>query len=409
MASAFSLLFGSGADAQQVSSRLLAESSGVQRVAFDVTWPMSLGDQIDSLKIAEIDNASYAALSRGLIAVSENVDLVSRSAPSIVIRETQFDEIAIELSSDSLIEALAQPSVELVSIGYFRKQLVGSVQVRLVDYDRERGVLRRYRRVVVEIEQPGLPLGRLGSANSRKARVTQSVLSSGTVFKIPIVEDGVYRISRQLLVELGLQPDAVEPNRVQVFSNGGAPLPASNAASRVDDLAELPVFVVGGGDGAFADSDEVTFFAQGPTGWRYESSSQFEHYVNPFDLNNYIFIKVGSGESRRLSAPGQNPAVADATFSQSTGRFFIDFDEFNWSKDHGSGLTWVSDPIQVSGRLDILSGVSLPGGLPGELQVSGVAAISSNPITSVRFNRGSETVATVRAAFGISTRSDQPT
>ncbi len=414
---ALACLRASPALGQVLTTAVDSPAPGSHLVTFEFSWPQSLSDQVDSLGITGLTPSALSALSNGVLLTSENITLATGAAPSFVtVRESEFDELALPAPGDSIPSVLLTPTAEVVGIGMMRKEYVGSVQVRVVDYDRERGVLRRYRRIVVDVNESLAAVSRsttqsVGGFSPRvQNRATKSVLADGQVFKIPITDDGIYRVTRQLLVELGLQPDSIDPNRVRVFSNGGAPVPASNGDPRIDDLAELPVTVDGGGDGSFAAGDGVVFFGQGPTGWIWdESDLQYEHYVNPFDLNSYVFVKVGVDVNKQLASPGLAPASPDATFNESTGRFFVDFDESNWSKDHGSGLTWVSNPIQTSGRLDVLTNQDLPGAVAGDLQISGVAAISSNPVTSVVFSRSGETVATVRAAFGISSRSDQPT
>ena len=393
--------------AQQVTTSI--ERTGSSQVyTFDLSWPMGLSAQIDTLGITRLDSLALTVLSGGVLSVSDIVGLSDLAPKRVMIRQQDFDEVSI--AAGSLPSALDRPSAELVAPGMYRKRPVASLVVRLVDYDASAGKLRRYRRIVVEVPDRGQVASKLSAPMQFSSRVTESVLSSGTIFKIPVDADGVYRIDRQLLIELGLQPDGIEPNRVQVYSNGGIPLPAPNSESRVDDLAELPVFVTGGGDGSFAANDAVVFFAKGPSGWKWNNTTErWEHYVNPFSVSNYVFVKIGSTASRQPTTPGEDPGVADATFTQSTGRYFADFDDFNWSKEHGSGLTWVSNPIQVGGRLDVFSNLTLPGELPGPVRLVGSVAISSNPITSVDFSSSGQSLATVRAAFAISSRSDQPT
>ena len=92
-----------------------------------------------------------------------------------------------------------------------------------------------------------------------------------------------------------------------------------------------------------------------------------------------------------------SPTFADATvFSEVTGRVFVDFDDFNWSKQNGSGLTWVSSPIDPTGRLDILTDSLPPGFNGGEVAYLGRVAIKSNPAAFARFGNGSTQLGQVR-------------
>ena len=293
---------------------------------------------------------------------------------------------------------------------------MANVEARLVTYDAATRTLRRYRRLVLDVA--------FGTAPSASARafgasrppenphlaVEESVLASGTVFKIPIAEEGVYRIDRDVLAALGLSPDQIEPNRLKMYGNGGAPLPALNSAPRPADLVENPVYVRGGGDGSFDAGDVLLFWASGPRGWRYDAEKDaWTHYVHPFSKENYYFLKVDGVDGRRVGE-GSFPGYADATDVQEvTGRHVADFDETMWSKEHGSGQTWVSRRIESDGRLDVFSGATLPGFAGGEVRYEARVAIRSvelYPAASVQFVSGS--VLAEVSAGSVSRRVDAP-
>ncbi|MDX1666571.1 MAG: hypothetical protein R3350_05060, partial [Saprospiraceae bacterium] len=54
------------------------------------------------------------------------------------------------------------------------------------------------------------------------------VLAEGTWFKIETTETGVYRIDRDVISSLGLNPDAVDPDHLRIYGNGGRPLPGKD-------------------------------------------------------------------------------------------------------------------------------------------------------------------------------------
>ena len=91
-----------------------------------------------------------------------------------------------------------------------------------------------------------------------------------------------------------------------------------------------------------------------------------------------------------------------------TGRFFVDPDVFIWSKEHGSGHTWVSNPIQAGGRFDLLSGTDLPGFSGGDVSLTARVAIKSNPLATVRFTSGTQIIGDVIASRIISQGAEQP-
>ncbi|NBC17952.1 MAG: hypothetical protein GVY18_11640, partial [Bacteroidetes bacterium] len=191
---------------------------------------------------------------------------------------------------------------------------------------------------------------------------------------------------------------------MQVFTNGGEPLPALNSAPRPADLVETPVFVRGGGDGSFDDGDAVFFYADGPSGWDYVVErngsgaiidQRWTHYVHPYDTTNYVFIKVAGTESAQVGV-GEAPGTAGGTVrEQVQGRFFEDFDEYMWSREAGTGLTWVSNRIFDGGSRTLLENEALPGLASGSAEFVLRSAAGSTQQSQLRFDLNSGTLGTV--------------
>ena len=162
--------------------------------------------------------------------------------------------------------------------------------------------------------------------------MTRSVLADGTWFKVPITQEGVYRMDRAFITSvLGLTPGSVDPNSIRVFGNGGAMLPALNSAPRPEDLVENPSFVQGGGDGRFDEGDYVLFFAKGPRGWTWgdspfqQGTKAWQHYLHLFSNTNYYFIRVG-GSGPRVGAGSFLDATAPTVLSTFEARHFVEVD-----------------------------------------------------------------------------------
>jgi hypothetical protein len=171
-----------------------------------------------------------------------------------------------------------------------------------------------------------------------------------------------------------------------------------NDSDRPADLVQNPVFARGGGDGSFDENDALIFYAEDTAGWEYDAEAgEWTHYVNPFSSQNYYFLKVAGEDGLRVeTAPF--PAYVDATvFTTVPGRLYVDFDRFNWNKQNGSGLTWLSNPIDPTGRLDILRDSIPPGFQGGEVQFRARTAIKSNPSALAYFSIGGAQVAQIQA------------
>lgn len=139
---------------------------------------------------------------------------------------------------------------------------------------------------------------------------SHSVLSSGTWYKIGLPETGIYKLTYSDLSSLGVNMSGLNPRNIRIYHNGGGVLPELNAASRHDDLVEIPIFVSGESDGKFDQGDYILFFGGGPVSWSYKASNAlFEHNQNPYDDYAYAFLTVSLGAGKRI---GENDEITEA-------------------------------------------------------------------------------------------------
>ena len=409
----------SAAQAQGIQLRLLEERTDGAVYELTASWPTSLRAALDSIDAVHLDELTALSLSRGgLFERSETVRLPSLAQPRVRVLASDYDEVRLPAAAEDtmLIRTLNQGPADVLGLGLERKRPAATLLTRLLTYDEAEGTLRRYRRMVVAVDyaarRAGQPLTQaalISSLDNPHLDVSQSVLADGTVFKLAVREEGVYRIDRAFLGSLpgfDLSVDGIDPNNVKVYGNGGAPVPALNSAPRLADLAENQVFVQGGGDGAFNEGDAVWFYAAGPTGWQSVIQRDFEgdpirddqgnlirhweHYVHPFSNDNYYFIKIdqtASSEPEQVSFLNDPSAVP---LTQVAGRHVVDMDDFLWAREAGgTGHTWVSNLIALGGgTLPILENTTLPGLLDGTVTYRGRAAVQSNPAASVSFLSG---------------------
>jgi hypothetical protein len=143
-----------------------------------------------------------------------------------------------------------------------------------------------------------------------------SVLASGTWYKIKLNKDGVYKLSKSFLTEIGINTSGLSPHNVRVFGNGGGMVPRLNSIARKDDLTENPVSVNDeNNNGIFDDEDYVLFYGQGPDRWNYASDSHYHHTRHLFSDFTYYFITTDQGVSKSLtSIPSETgPATNQVT------------------------------------------------------------------------------------------------
>ncbi len=375
------------ASAQSIRTKTISDDGVTAVVEFEFDWRTPLQASVDSSGVQAWDQRALRKFTAGFDETSLMVEAGSLEIPIVTVLSSDFDEVRIPLSDATALPKQERPGIEVVGAGMHRKAPVVTLVARFYNLDENSGTLRRYRRLRVSITRRSPVQNRFlptATPSNPHVLVTQSVLADGTIFKVRITEEGIYRIDRALLAGLGLTPDSIDPNNVQIFGNGGAPLPAENDAFRYADLAENPVFTRGGGDGSFNDGDVLLFYAAGPRGWFY-TGLNWAHYVHPFSNENVYFIKIGSTTGKRIETV-PHPGFADATtFTSTTGRHFRDIEEFVWSREHGSGYDWMSRTIRTGGSRPIFENVKVPGLLGGTISYQARVAIASNPRATVAF------------------------
>ena len=101
-----------------------------------------------------------------------------------------------------------------------------------------------------------IPLLSIGQTN---------LFDKGYWYKIGVTENGIYKINKNFLDEIGI--DYSQPNTIKVFGNGIGMLPQANSAERPIGLIENSLKGYGLEDGIFDDNDFILFYADGPNNW----------------------------------------------------------------------------------------------------------------------------------------------
>lgn len=186
------------------------------------------------------------------------------------------------------------------------------------------------------------PLARKERGNTRsRTHKTNSVLSSGSWFKVGVTQTGIYKIDRTYLQNLGVNMNGLDPRRLQVFGNGGGMLPQANSAPRYDDLVENAVMVVGENDGNFDNGDYLLFYGQGPHTWSANAAKTgFNHNLNIYSDTTYYFITVGNTPGRRVTSTTVSPSGSAPTITKFNERAFRETEKVNLLT---SGREWYGE------------------------------------------------------------------
>lgn len=182
-------------------------------------------------------------------------------------------------------------------------------------------------------------------AMSINVMAKDSVLNSGTWYKLGISSTGMYRLTYSDLSAMGVDVSKINPKNIRMYHNGGGVMPTLNNSPYPDDLAEIPIYVYGEDDGIFNQNDYILFYARGPVTWNY--SSKYDCYVhkpNPYTNYTYAFLTIGDEPGKRVQFV-ETPEGAGVSVTDFIDFGVKDLDEVNINK---MGCTWYGDKFDVT-------------------------------------------------------------
>ncbi|MGM0565801.1 MAG: type IX secretion system sortase PorU [Bacteroidota bacterium] len=192
-----------------------------------------------------------------------------------------------------------------------RKEPEGFVRLFPVRQDKNTGVYYRLTSFTVEVIQAR-------SAKSEPVRdyAENSLLSQGDWYKIGIDTTGIFRMDYEDLTSLGLG-NSIESSKLKLFGYGKGMLPEKVSDPRPDDLPQIPIKVVDGGDGMINQGDYVVFYAEGPDAWEYAPGPErYQHHRHIYADTNYYFLTASGETGMRIQA--SEPLPDDPTYVTDT-------------------------------------------------------------------------------------------
>ncbi|MFA5832639.1 MAG: type IX secretion system sortase PorU [Bacteroidota bacterium] len=260
--------------------------------------------------------------------------------------------------------------VELKNIGMVKGILTGDIVIAPYQFQSSSKTLKRYSRIVVRVDFGARNIAFDRSANDEWAKASllnysvakswsmkeglkkissvNSLLSSGTWYKMEVVDAGMYKISASYLKAIGIEPSSLSSiYDIKIFGGNGRRIPEDLGTTRPADLPQIAVeYVDKNSNLKFDAEDYILFYGQGTTGWEYNPvQKQLHHYVNPYTFSNYYFLSIGANTTSRQL---QNISVSSATsgsVNQALGKVFVDEEKFNFLF---SGQQWFSPPMNAN-------------------------------------------------------------
>lgn len=172
---------------------------------------------------------------------------------------------------------------------------------------------------------------------------------SGTVARFKITENGIYVIDADLLRKAGVDPSAINPKNIHLYSAPTGMLPQPNTAWR-GGLTDIAIMVVGESDGKFDSGDKIVFYGEGPDLVTFDDKRQlFKYENNIYSEENYYFLKVESTPGVRV------PVVPGASKSSTVVNQYQDFAYFESDlfNDLKSGRSWYGEQFDTKTEITI--------------------------------------------------------
>lgn len=185
----------------------------------------------------------------------------------------------------------------------------------------------------------------LKSPSRSQTFASESVLNSGTWYKVGITKDGVYRLDFNFLKNLGIIPSVIDPKALKIYGSGGEQLPFQNNQARFDDLHENAIWVEGESDGVFNESDYVLFYGKAPSRWTKDNSCiGMQHALHDYTDTSYYFINIEGAQGKRI--------MQQASSTQNATAQVTSFDDFAFHETEAtnvvkSGRKWFGENFDI--------------------------------------------------------------
>ncbi len=178
-------------------------------------------------------------------------------------------------------------------------------------------------------------------------------LSVGDWYKIPISNEGIYKITGSFLQDHGIDISQIDVNTIQLFNYGGAPLPTNAQTPRPEDLNEVAIEVQDNNQNGILDAtDVIYFYGRSVDGWQYNTTAgKWLSYHNQFSFTNYYLFTFNQRNGKRIPRVN-SPSLSNAVRAQQ----FTDYRHFETDRYNilSSGMDWYWVRLQgTSDQADI--------------------------------------------------------
>ena len=166
-----------------------------------------------------------------------------------------------------------------------------------------------------------------------------SVLAHGDWYKFSISSSGLYKLTYNDFISLGIPAEKIKSSNLSIYGNGGRAVSSDNSKWNFSDLKENSIYVYDPNNN-FSQGGYVIFYGEGGTDWKYNRVNRtwgFDLHPYSDQYSYFITFNDSIGEKKRINTISNQSLIAD-TVTISTRDFFLSKQELvNIEK---SGRLW---------------------------------------------------------------------
>ncbi len=149
-------------------------------------------------------------------------------------------------------------------------------------------------------------------------------------FKIPITQDGIYKITKSQLESAGIDVENLEPTEIKIFNGSGCAL-ESEYSGTTPDLVKIPVFLSTG------NSFPLYFYARDTNG--FEMNQEYSQYFNPYESENIYWLTYNYEGEKKSKTNKKFQSDNTKGKSLTSYHFTQHFEEENL-RTNADGIEW---------------------------------------------------------------------
>ncbi len=188
--------------------------------------------------------------------------------------------------------------------------------------------------------------GAVSSSNYLKY-ASNSVLNSGSWYKISVPNDGIFQLNRAFFKDvMKLDVDNIDPKTINLYGNADGILSELNNAVFTDDLKKNAIQFVGNTDTAFTEDEYFLFFGAGPNRWNRTSGTNYNRSQHIYSAVNTYFIHIDAADlPLRIQNLPESPLPSNQTVNSYT---FYDIHENESVNLVSGGQRWYGESFDVN-------------------------------------------------------------